>query len=130
MSLDVNLIQKALRDALVAANVAGGRIYDADQAQTDANAPYVEIGEWDVQPDDTGDSIGLDAVATLHIWDNQPQARRVQAVADAIRTAIHRTQFTLTGMTCLDVQVGGFNAFTDQDQKHRHGILRVTVTAY
>lgn len=130
MAISTHEIQKALYAALVAANVCGGRIYDGDQEQADTNAPYLLIGEWDVQSDDTGDGVGVDAVATLHIWDTSPQAKRVQEAADAVRNALHRTQLTIAGASCLDVQVMSFNSFVDQDEKHRHGILRVQVLAY
>jgi hypothetical protein len=120
-------IQKALYAALVAANVCGGRIYDGDQNQDDGDAPWIEIGEWDVQADDTGCDIGVDAVATLHIWDVSPQSKRVQDAADAIRNALHRTALTIAGAACTDVQVASFTSFVDPDEKHRHGVLRVQI---
>lgn len=127
MSLDLTNVQKALYDALIAADICDGRVHDGDQGQGQAQAPYVEIGEWDIQADDAQVLEGLDCVATLHIWSKARGAKETQQVADAIRDALHRQPLTITGMDCMDVQVGSTSIQRDPDEIHRHGALRVTI---
>lgn len=127
MALNSHLIQKALYDALIAANVAGGKVYDGDQMQDAGDMPYVEIGEWTFAPNDTGCDIGLEATATLHIWAKEPGHKQVQQISDAMRAAIHRQPLTIAGVDCLDVQCESVTSFTDPDGQTRHGVARITI---
>lgn len=79
-------LQDAIRDRLIAENVAAGRIYD--RIPPSAVFPYVEIG--DEQTNDDGDQCAemFEVYVDLHIWSRAPGRYEAKAVGEDCRKAL------------------------------------------
>lgn len=88
-------LQKAIFDALTAANVCGARIYDG--VPTNPVFPYVTIGDDQVLDDGNSCADGWDVTATIHIWDRPTSGSRA-----ALKTQIAQAVTALRGINTVD----------------------------
>lgn len=79
-------LQKAIYDALKAANVAGGRVYDSIPAA--ATFPYIELGN--EQSIDDGDQCAdmFDVFHDIHVWSRKPGQVEVKQIGEAVRQTL------------------------------------------
>ena len=120
-------VQKAVYSALVAANVAGGRVFD--RRRDDKDYPNVSIGPATDVNDDTVDGDGLTHVMTLDVWDSPTKDahnvgfKNVKQVKAEIRAALHQKNLTVTGLaSCISYEIGGTDLM---DGDSRHSVVRV-----
>lgn len=120
-------VQTALYAALVAADVASGRIYDGtlQQAAPAPGSPVVNIAGKVVVNDDTTSGDALEVVFTLDIWSRYDGMKEVNEVETAIRAALHLADLTVTGLSSCITFVDGYNDMLDADGETRHGVVRV-----
>lgn len=127
MTVDTGNVQTALYAALVAADVAGGRVYDgqSQQANPTPGNPIVNIGPKTVVNDDNTTGDALEVSFTLDIWSRYDGSKEINEVQTAIRTALHLVDLTVTGLASCNTFVDGYSDFLDPDGETRHGVVRV-----
>lgn len=93
--MDTSLeLQGKVVEAMKAANVAGGRVYDLPPP--DAMKPYVSIGPWTSTSDDA-DCIDTDEIsAQIDVWSDKPGYPEVKSIAGAIRAALDEADLSLS----------------------------------
>jgi hypothetical protein len=95
-SVDPSLaLQGAIVNALVAANVAGGRILD--QPPIDAVYPYVTIGEGQVLADLADCYDGSECFLDIHVWSRAVGYPETKRIADQVRGVLHDADLVLDG---------------------------------
>lgn len=127
MTVDTQNVQTALYAALLAAGVAGGRIYDGTR-QTEnpiKGSPVVNIGGKVVINDDDSSGDALEVVFTLDIWSRYDGMKEVNEVQTAIRAALHLANLTVTGLFSCNTFIDGYTDLLDADGETRHGVVRV-----
>lgn len=127
MTVNTQNVQTALYAALVAASVAGGRIYDGTR-QTEnpvKGSPVVNIGGKVVINDDDTSGDALEVVFTLDIWSRYDGMKEVNEVQTAIRAALHLANLTVTGLSSCNTFIDGYTDLLDADGETRHGVVRV-----
>lgn len=85
-------VHKGIYEALVAAGVAGGRIYD--EVPDDVAFPHVEIGELDAAAQDCDGFDGVEERRTIQVWSRQGGQSEAKGLLDAIRAALHDTRLS------------------------------------
>jgi hypothetical protein len=119
MSVDPSLaLQGAIVNALAAANIVGGRVYD--QAPLDAVYPYVTIGEGQVLPDLADCYDGSESFLDIHVWSRAvgfPEAKRI---ADQVRGALHDADLILDGHSLELLHFQDARALRDPDGLTSH----------
>jgi len=63
----------------------------------DAAYPYVVMGDYKPNQNDTDDEVGFDGTMQVHVWSRYDGNKEVSDIQDLIYTALHRTQPTVTG---------------------------------
>lgn len=126
MPLNTTGAQARVISLLIAAQVAGGRVYDDVPAsiKTGRNTPYVEIANTRSVNEDSSGSDGLEYVMTLNIWSEHKGFKEVNDVADAIRAALHRQAFWVGNMNVIVFFDDVLNT-EGADGATRQGIVRL-----
>jgi len=127
MTVDTSNLQTALYAALVAASVAGGRVYDRlrQDASPEPGSPIVNIGPKVHVNDDTSSGDALEVTYTLDIWSRYDGSKEINDVQTTVRTALHQQNLTVTGLSSCICYVDGGSDFMDRDGQTRHGVIRV-----
>ena len=121
-------VQVAIR-ARLAATPAVTALVPADSI-VDINSrpapdPAIVIGE--------GQAIAYEDIArrgelvfsTLHVWKRETGLEGVQAIAGAIRAAIHSARLVPAGYHCGDCHVSDMRFLRDPDGETAHGVVTV-----
>lgn len=127
-----NAVQAAVYAVLVAANVAGGRVYDdpENNVPDDWTDVYVDLGEQQYIGRDVQCASGGTDYLTLHVYGRQAGKKDVQAVAAEIHAALNGVSLAVTGRTLATAYVTNVNSFRDPDGRTRHGVVTVEVVNY
>jgi hypothetical protein len=127
MTVDTGNVQAALYGALIAADVAGGRVYDGQKQQENPvpGSPIVNIGPKTVVNDDDTSGDALEVTFQLDIWSRYDGSKEINEVQTAIRAALHLANLTVSGLTSCNTFVDGYSDFLDPDGETRHGVVRV-----
>lgn len=96
--------QVALRAALLSTAECDGRVYDMPP-QADSIFPYVQIGDSDITPDDSGSSTvagqsddGVIEDIDIHVWGRDHAGKKdVKEIADAIHDRLHGVDLAIVG---------------------------------
>lgn len=115
----------AIYDALVAAGVSGGRVYD-DVPEV-PTFPYTQIGVSQTITDDVTCRDGGDEFLDLHVWSRQRGQVETKQIMDAIHVALHDQPLTVTGRDATLVRVDRTRTLEDPDGLTRHGVVTVRV---
>lgn len=115
--------QKAVYDALVAANIAGGRIYNAVPAE--AEYPFIEIGDPSTINDWAVGSEGSEINYTLHTWSQYDGSRECLDLYDQIRETLDGKSLTYDGQGSVLCFVEGGPIQLDPDGASYHGVVRI-----
>lgn len=118
-------VQDAIFDALVAAGVSGGRVYD-DIPKKPA-FPYVQIGVSQAVQNDVQCREGGDEFIDLHVWSRQRGQMEAKQVMDAVHTALHDQPLTVTGRDVTLVRIDRTRMLMDPDGITRHGVVTVRI---
>lgn len=122
----LNELQTAIRDALVAADVCGGRIYDRRPPKT-VTWPYVTLGDHDTVEDDDECVDGLEVTWTLHVWSKyQGGKQEANDALEAIRAALHGLSADLPTHALHSMRVTALRTLGDPDEAAvTHGVATV-----
>lgn len=130
MSFELEL-QRAVYDRLV--NFSGmpdvhSRVPQASDSGSDAPFPYVTIGEDMHMPFDTDDSVGSEAVITIHIWSRARGWKEIKEIQATIRAALQRFDLAVAGFALVTIEFDSSDPpFMDPDAITGHGVSRFRV---
>lgn len=121
-------VQVAIR-ARLAATPAVTALVPADSI-VDINSrpapdPAIAIGEGQAIAYEDIARRGERVYSTLHVWKRETGLEGVQAIAGAIRTAIHSARLVLAGYHCGDCYVSDMRFLRDPDGETAHGVVTV-----
>lgn len=99
-------------------------VYDeVPQAQEFENAfPFIVIGDDQVLQWDTNTELGAEIIATLHTWSRYAGKKETKTIQAMIYTALHRTEFVITGYSVALCVWQDSKSFLDADGATRHGV--------
>jgi hypothetical protein len=86
-------LTKAINDALKAAGVAGGRVYDG--APASPQKPYTTIGPMDVLTEAADEYEGSDTTLQVDAWSAGPGSVEIKQIGRLIRATLHEATLTL-----------------------------------
>jgi hypothetical protein len=105
---------------------SSGAIYEfvpQELADTDAEFPFLFIGDMDASEFDADDRTGARVPITLHAWSRYRGKKECAEILDACYDALHRyTALAVTGYNVIDVQWDGSQIMRDPDGLTYHGI--------
>lgn len=120
-------LQKGIYDALVAAAVAGGRIYDNPPKQP--TFPYVTIGDEQLVSDgddaggcDTGDEVSVD----VHVWSRPGTGSKAQAKTLAAAAVAALRTVSVSGHAVTLAEPDTVRTFRDPDGVTEHSVITFT----
>lgn len=115
--------QKAVYDALIAAEVAGGRIYNDVPAGT--IYPFIEIGDPSLINDWATCSDGTEINYTLHTWSTYDGSKECVDLYDLIRDTLDGKRLGYDGEGTVLCFVEGGPIQLDPDGESYHGVVRI-----
>ena len=100
-------LQRAVHQALTAdagllTLLGGARVWD--HVPRGAAFPYVSIGATTERDWSTDGSKGLEHVLILNVWSKAAGRHEANAIADALRAALHDAQLTLAGHRLVNLR--------------------------
>ena len=102
-----------------------------DHAGPDQEFPFVTIGEFTAEPDDTLRDAGSGVEVMLHLWSRQAGMLELQTMMNAAGAALHRKSFTLPGDLQWVSTIQEYAAtLRDADGMTRHGVMRFRVSVF
>ena len=102
-----------------------------DAAGPDQEFPYVTVGEFAGEHDDTlsDQCVYLDAM--IHVWSRQAGMQQTQFLMEAIKDALHRQKFSLPGQMQWVSCVWEYGqVLRDPDGVTRHGVMRFRISVF
>ena len=127
MSTPELALQIAIRQRIIAANTGVPASNILDRNQQPIIDPSIIIGVG--QTVDRDDSIKRDLFHVwkdLHVWKKEPGLGGVQAIAGAIRKAIHSDRLTLASpFHCVDAYVEDMRFLRDPDGETSHAVVTI-----
>lgn len=115
--------QKAVYDALIAGEVAGGRIYNAVPPGT--TFPFVEVGDPSTINDWAVGSEGTEINYTLHTWSQYDGSKECLDLYDRIREVLDGKTLNYDGQGSVLCFVEGGPIMLDPDGASYHGVVRI-----
>lgn len=121
-------LQQAIHQKLaglpaVLALLGGAHIWD--DVPRGASFPYVTFGITSEQDWSTGTEAGGEHILTLHIWSRAAGRHEVDAIADAIRLALHDQPLALAGHRLVNLRQEYAEARRDAGKELYHGVIRL-----
>lgn len=96
-------LQAWLVQALKAADIADGRVYD--RVPEGAAMPYVSIGPSDEVSDDAECIDGAEISQQLDVWSDRPGFPEAKTIAGEIRAALHQRELVIDGFPPSEIVV-------------------------
>lgn len=120
-------VQKTILDALTAASLAGGRIYDKPPASPyGAGTTYISFGPSDQSEDDADCIDGSIVTQQLDVWSKYTAGfRDSKTLAGEVRTALHRQVLPITGANLVELEVRSIRHLRDPDGITSHAVIEV-----
>lgn len=122
--------QQAVYDALVAAGIAGGRIFAPVKEGYDppnATDLYVSIEDGDTAPDDYVGMAGLNERLELHLWQRASSFKAIKQEISAIRDVLHDKVLTVAGQDFAYSQLRSDRVERDPDGLTLHAIIEIII---
>lgn len=120
-------VQKAVLDALVAASLAGGRVYDKPPADPYGDGTtYISFGPSDQSEDDADCIDGSIVTQQLDIWSRYSAGfRDSKILAGDVRSALHRQTLPISGAQLVELEVRSIRHLRDPDGITSHAVIEV-----
>jgi hypothetical protein len=109
-------------DATLLGLLGGAFVYD--RAPQAAAYPYVTYGQSTTRDWSTGSDRGDEHVLTLHVWSHGDARKSVEAIVEAIRSALHETSLTLSGHRLINLRRDYAETRRENDGDILHGLSR------
>ncbi|KZC99690.1 MULTISPECIES: DUF3168 domain-containing protein [unclassified Thalassospira] len=119
-------VQKALFSVLDAALECDVH----DNVPSNAQMPYVVIGDDTQVPEDTKTSLGFGVTVTLHVWSDASDGRReAKQLLGEIYGVLHDADLTIDGMDAISCRFEFSETIPDVDDRLTHGVARYRIGA-
>lgn len=120
----ISAVQKAIYDALVAANIpCVTTIRDTPISKpTSADFPFIEFGASQALPVDAGGDNGLELYVDVHCYSRSGGNKQMQDMMSAIYDALHHQTFTVTGAASCHCWLDRSRSILEPDGETRHGV--------
>lgn len=122
-------VQKAIRARLIATSVVTDLVPATgvvDVNQRPAPDPAIILGECQIVDVSDMQRTQVYVFHDLHVWKKEPQLTGANAIAGAIRSAIHQGRFNLDpGYHCADVRTSNIRVMRDPDGATSHAVVTV-----
>jgi hypothetical protein len=120
-------LQRSIYQALASSSpltalLGGARIYD--DAPQSAPYPFITMGQSVMRDWSTGTEDGAEHELTLHVWSRAGGRKEVQALMEAIKTALHDKPLALEDHHLINLRHVFSDARLDPDGDTFHGIVR------
>lgn len=123
VELQTLIYETLVGDADVGALI-GDRIYD--RMPSDGDYPCVTFGPTDYIDDDSQCITGRIETVQLDCWSrDQGRMRPCKEIADAVKSALHKADLSLTTNALVEIVVAGVRVFNDADGVTAHGVVTV-----
>ena len=127
--------QQALFDALKAASICDGRIWDEapqKEEKTDADNifPYVLIGEMVSSTEDMEGYNGSISFIDLEIWTRAAGKKQGKEIGAAIHDAIHAKVLSVNGMAYALFEIDQERTFREADGISRRLVQTIRIESY
>ncbi|MFY0619321.1 DUF3168 domain-containing protein [Shimia sp.] len=127
MSISVALqtaVFEALSNDAAVQSLVGDQIHDGVPAK--ARFPRVTFGPTDTQHEDLVEIAARTETLQLDVWSrDKGRLRECKVICDAVRSALHLADLSLTEGALVLVQVESLRVFQDPDGKTAHGVVTV-----
>lgn len=133
MSDGIQGTQVAVYDRLIAAGIAGGRVYD--DVPQEVTFPYVQIGDSIAEEHDLDTLSGTTETLTIFVYSRHNATggargfKEVKDIMSEIKGELHNTVLDITGRSALIWWAGTLTRL-DNDGLTRQGIIRLLVSSY
>jgi len=116
--------------ALLADGADGVRSYvPQDQANVDADFPFVVIGDLTSIPFDADDMLGFEMTVTVHCFDRARGPGSIMSIMGQVYNALNRYDLPVTGMHTVDVLWDDTaEVLLEPDGLTFHGVQRFRIT--
>jgi Protein of unknown function (DUF3168) len=123
-------VQKAVYDALIAAGICGGRVYD--DVEADVVFPYVSFAGGSAVPVDVSAAAaesddGSAETVNLDAWSRYAGRKEISDVLAAIKAALHGQSLVVAGRASAHCFVRMTRDFPLPDGKTRHGVVTLEI---
>ncbi|TIN10386.1 MAG: DUF3168 domain-containing protein [Mesorhizobium sp.] len=126
------LLYTTLRDDLGVAALVSGRVYDRvsrasyPSGAITATYPYISFGPHNVI-DDGADCIESgEHTFQLDCWSRAVGQLECKSIVDAVKSALHERELTLTNNALVEIRVFMRRVFNDPDGLTAHGVVMVS----
>lgn len=120
-----------LADHRYAGSPTVSAVYDlveqADAPESDADFPYVVIGDFTAAEYDTDDVSGQEHTVTLHIWSRYRGQKEVKQIMGAIHDALHKATLTVENNHTVFCYFEFSESLPDPDPRTQHGVVRFRI---
>lgn len=113
------------------ANGAGSvytRVPQPDRPGDSSLFPYVVIESTNIQPWDTDDEDGVQALMSVHVYSRSQSVLEISNIGTAVYDALHKYQLVITGANTVDCLFDNSTQFEDPDTKTVHRVIDFLVT--
>lgn len=130
MTASFRACHEALYAAVHGAALAVGGVYD--QAPQTVTFPWIEIGDRQALPDDTGggDGAGDDGLSDffdMHIWSRHGGKKEVEQILDGLHSLLHGVSLSVTGRGSALCWLRTTRILKDDDGLTFHGIASLEI---
>jgi hypothetical protein len=115
-------LQQAIFDALTA---YPGMPAVYDDVPTNAEYPYVALGEDTHIPFDTDDSLGAESTLTIHVWSRYRGKKEAKDIQALVYAALTRQALYVEDHDLITIEFEYSDVTLDPDGITRHGVQRL-----
>lgn len=127
MSISVALqtaVYEALSNDEAVQSLVGDQVFDG--VPTKAGFPRITFGPTDTQHNDLVEISARTETLQLDVWSrDKGRLRECKSICDAVRSALHLADLSISEGALVSVQVESLRVFRDKDGKTAHGVVTV-----
>lgn len=98
-----------------------------DEVPPNPTFPYIAIGDDTHVPFDTDDSLGSEAIVTIHTWSRYRGRKEAKTIQGIIYQRLTRAPIPVTGFALVTIEFDYSEVLVDPDGITRHGVQRFRV---
>jgi hypothetical protein len=117
----------ALTSQLVGQGIYSRKPQDVD-AEDASLFPYVTFEFATIQPWDTDDTDGAQAILQVDVWSRSQSRLQISAIMDSVYDSLHKFQIVISGANTVDCLFDGSQVMSDPDGVTLHGVVEFRIT--
>lgn len=114
-------IVKRLKSVADVTALISSRVYD--RVPTGPTFPYVSVGPKQILFDDIGCQTGFEIFIQLDAWSRSPGFQEAERIAETVRAALHRYDFSLTDNALVSFEHLQTRVLRDPDGLTSHAVI-------